>query len=613
MKQPLPRLVGGWERLIEWIARQPRPERALAAIGALLILPGLFGGWVMDDRLMWLAVRGVGDELGMQRAPWDLFTFVPSAGPQRELLDATGIGPWWTSPDLALTFFRPITSLSIALDVWLAPHAAAWAHLVNIAWYAALVAVVTRLLLDVVADRRVALGAALLYALDDAHSLGASWIANRNAAIAMVFGLLSVRAHTAWRTSGRAAQGIWAVVWLLAGLLSGEMAVCAAGFTVAWAATMDPAGWRSRALSLVPATLAIVGWRVGYNIAGYGTHHSALYVDPGHSPLEFAGAVVERVPVLLAAVFTPLSCDSWLILPAALAPVWVAVAVVVSLALAALFAPLVRERAEARFAAVGAVLTLVPVAATFPNDRLLFASGIGAMLLVSMWIDRAVLRPADGATCRPGRGARTVAVLLLATHLVLAPALKPPRSLTPTLFGALSDHAAATVSASLGGVATERVLVLHTTDLFLSNFVAYWQRFRGLPEVATVRVLVPSAGRVVLDRPDPAVLRATIDGGGMPQAIDWLVRDGAARFAPGDRIAHNELRIAVEAVTPDGRPAVLRFELTDGSAWEDWPAVDMTSRGYARVTLPLPGQRRVLEPIDRVALLRAAFANPVRP
>ena len=47
--------------------------------------------------------------------------------------------------------------------------------------------------------------AALLYALDDAHSLSTAYLANRNALLATFFGLLSLYCHVRWRDDGRAA------------------------------------------------------------------------------------------------------------------------------------------------------------------------------------------------------------------------------------------------------------------------------------------------------------------------------------------------------------------------------------------------------------------------
>jgi len=41
--------------------------------------------------------------------------------------------------------------------------------------------------------------AALLYTIDDAHSMVAGWVANRNASLMLLFGVLALMAHVRWR------------------------------------------------------------------------------------------------------------------------------------------------------------------------------------------------------------------------------------------------------------------------------------------------------------------------------------------------------------------------------------------------------------------------------
>src|SRR5689334_9505030 len=72
-----------------------------------------------------IAIRFYADDWAMlayldHRIPggrfWDLYTFAPENPAEMRVIQHLGYAPWWTSPDLKLHFFRPLTSATIALD-----------------------------------------------------------------------------------------------------------------------------------------------------------------------------------------------------------------------------------------------------------------------------------------------------------------------------------------------------------------------------------------------------------------------------------------------------------------------------------------------------------------
>ena len=77
----------------------------------------------------------------------------------------------------------------------------------------------------------------------------------------------------------------------------------------------------------------------------------------------------------------------------------------------------------ARFGCAGALLSLLPIAATGPQNRLLFFVGLGSMALLAQIAQRLDL--ASAIRKRGGPLARVAAIgfagLLLFIHLVLAP------------------------------------------------------------------------------------------------------------------------------------------------------------------------------------------------
>lgn len=97
--------------------------------------------------------------------------------------------------------------------------------------------------------------AALLYAVDDAHALPASWLANRNALVAGVFGVLTLIAHDEWRRGRRKWGAFVAPALFLMALLCAESAVIVATYLLAYALFIDRDSLVRRFVALVPAVL----------------------------------------------------------------------------------------------------------------------------------------------------------------------------------------------------------------------------------------------------------------------------------------------------------------------------------------------------------------------
>src|SRR5450432_3631975 len=102
-----------------WRRRRPGVRRALLVVaGVLLALPALSNRLVLDDLLLLRRLRpapatqerGGGSGGG-------LFTFATGSplDAQRRM-DAGDLLPWWTSPELKVSFFRPLTAATHALD-----------------------------------------------------------------------------------------------------------------------------------------------------------------------------------------------------------------------------------------------------------------------------------------------------------------------------------------------------------------------------------------------------------------------------------------------------------------------------------------------------------------
>ena len=117
--------------------------------------------------------RGVHTVVSLPGMPathrFDAFVFVD--GDPDHLLAAqdTGVLPWWSSPNLHLAFFRPLSVLTMLVDVLVSPHAVPMWHLQSILWYVALVFTVGLLYRRL--NSSLAGLALFLYAVDDSHAM----------------------------------------------------------------------------------------------------------------------------------------------------------------------------------------------------------------------------------------------------------------------------------------------------------------------------------------------------------------------------------------------------------------------------------------------------------
>ena len=533
-----------------------RGRRLGLVLGLVLYLPALGVGLVMDDwfhRMVLLGLPGAED----WGAAWrSLFTFLPGPGRNGPLIDM-GLLPWWANPDVRVSFFRPLAALSAMLDARLWPDAPALYHLHSLAWWGAGLLAVAWLY-----RRHLPPGVAglalLLFAIDDTHAWTAAWVANRNGLIALLFGVLAI----GWHTEGRRGRALLAAVL---GLGAGEPFVGALGYLLAWELTRGGPR-RVRAARVLPYALLLVGWRLLYQVEGYGASGSGLYVDPGRQPLLFIQALAERGPLLAASQVLGLPIDFWLLLSR---PVQLGVsagaAVGVGLVVAWLL-PLVRTSRTARFLALGTLLSLVPPCGALPTDRLLLWPGLGALALLALAADRTGwLVPEQPAT----RGRRLVGALLL-LHLPVAALKLPARILALPAMGSLFT-AGAVEAPRDGDVAHQTLVFVNGSELMVSYAAALRavigadRQRAGLP-----RQMLPVPRRVALlssmntastiTRIDAQTLRIVPTGGFLATTMDTMFRSRNDPFTVGDRIVRTDFIVTVEAVTEDGRPASVRLQ-----------------------------------------------------
>ncbi|MBM4032561.1 MAG: hypothetical protein FJ291_12355 [Planctomycetes bacterium] len=629
-------------RLCEWMAAR-RYRCLLVALGLLLASPSLLIGLQTDDLMIRGAALRLSPAPGVRRGPWEAFTFMNGDPAQNHALMDKGYVPWWMYPRARAAFARPLTALTHLFDFRVLDAFPALMHVHNLAWFALLLwsaATLYRRLLSGHLDGpapgqaclspgerppaeggrvRVSVGgaaaaqapspqpspqgrgsktsspsaprlsgespawaaalAALLFTFDNGHAWPAGWLSNRNALIAGAFGFVALIAHDRWRREGWRPGAALAPLALAAALLAKEEALGVGAYLLAYALFLDGAPWRRRLAALLPCALVGAAWCTAYKALGFGVVGSAMYVDPTHAPLRFASWVARNAPLLLTAQWAFPEADlSSMLSPAAFRALWLWAAGVLALLAVALW-PLLRRARVARFWALGMLLSVVPVCAAFPMNRLLMFPGLGAMGLLALWLAGRSARAEWLPKARAWRGlARALAALFVALHLVLAPLLFPIRTAGIWFIGKL---VAAHYAALDPGPEAAGQSFIFVNPAASSHMLWMITRARaGLPLPERCLNLGPSSAPIAITRTDertlvvrPAAgyllpLGASPVPGEPPPAFsfahmvrffDILFRGPAHPMRLGDKVELTPATVEVTALTPDGRPAEATF------------------------------------------------------
>ncbi len=599
-QQWVPAIVRGQDRTdggreatvrIKDILSDNRIPAVVTVLAIVLSLPALWCGLQFDDTRQWLVLQDADHPINLYRSPFTMFHFADGIPDNAQHFMDLGFYPWWTLKTVKLTFCRPITILTHIFDHWLWPNCYPLMHLHSLLWMAALVAVVALLYRRVMGACWVAGLAALLYAMDEGHSMPVGWIANRNGLIAACFGLLTVLLHTHWRRCGNPAAMLLGLVSLLLGVLSNEGAIAACAYLFAFAVFLDQGSWRSRVLSLAPYAVLIIAWRITYSALGYGVWGSATYLDPLRSTPTFLKALVIRAPVLLLGQWACPPSDIFLFCPLVVqCIIWgVSIAFLAILILA--LTPLLRKDAVARFWALGMVLAIIPASTTFPHGRLMLFAGVGAMGLLAQFIARVF---ASERTPHPRR-LRFLAYVFVILHLVLPPVILPASIVAFGAVGRATSGCMTSAPLDDDKIANQTVVFASAPNIFMTSDLINVRALHGKPLPKRIRSLAPNSllpVRTRLTRTDAQTLVAEPDGG-----YRWyLVRDDNHPLKVGEIVEIEGMTVEVLSLVDRGYPHRVAFtfdtELEDPSfVWLQFQ--DMT---FVPFTPPPVGESVVLGP-----------------
>ena len=557
----------GLTNRIQSVLEHRRAPLFVALLAFVLMLPALRTGMVGDDYFHRMVLLRLGEWGAAADRMWDLFSFAPTRliG---WMLNA-GYLPWWTDPGINISLARPLTALTHILDYELWPNAPALQHLQSLLWFALGVWLVASLYRKIHASAAVAGMAALLFAAEDAHSMPAGWLANRNALLCLVFGVGMLHMHVSWCRTRAPRFLIFALALFALGLGCGEATLGAAAYVVAWQLLREKGSWLKRLLPLAPYTLVVVLWRLLYNLRGYGVHGSSLYLDPVRQPLGFLGALAERLPLLVTAQWLQAPVDVWLALPRHTQIAASIIALLLAASVGWLLWHLLRRDAQARFWALGMVFSLVPLCAAFPMDRLLLFAGLGAFGLMAALFESCGVWPLKRV--RPSNWRRRVAQFLLFLHVPLAASLLIARTIALPIFGTF--FSAGERPAPRGPEVAQQTFVFVNGNEF---FVTYTHVIRTATGNAPApRRMAQLSSLFTLNqvrRTDAQTLVITAEGGFFSDTLDRLFVGPGQHFNIDQRFQLPDFVAEIRALTSDGRPleVAFRFNVPLGDSRLRW-------------------------------------------
>ena len=320
-----------------------------------------------------------------RRGPFNLYDFV--SDDNRADLLARGAIPWWSDPHLVIRFLRPLPSALVWLDHRLFGYGAYAPHLVSLLWWAGAV-LAAYALYRIVAGPRAALVGVVLFSFSPTLAIPLVWLANRDTLLTLTFGALALTCYVRWRRERRWRSGFATAAAFGASALTGEYALCLAGYLVAFELCHPKESYGRRLTGAVPAAVPLLLYALTHVALGYGTRGSGFYRDPITAPVEYLRALPRVLSALLA--YSWLGADE--------TASWVGSnpfpAVLLEGGAVLVLGTIWNTRRDAlsggggAWLASGSVLALIPLTTTEPSRRILGIAALGVSGALGVLIER---------------------------------------------------------------------------------------------------------------------------------------------------------------------------------------------------------------------------------
>ena len=529
-------------------------------LAIILTLPSLWSGLAADDFHHKLLMDGSDSPIRLLKSPLDMFNFFDGDSQHASEFMDYGLFPWWTYKKIKAAFWRPLASLTHWLDYTLWPDIPFLMHAQSILWYVILVISTVILYRRFISPAWIAGLAALLYAIDHTHGMPVGFLSNRNAIMATFFGVLAIIAHDKWRRDNWNAGLVFGLIFLAASLLSAEAGIATCAYLAAYMLFIDESSWQKRIVTMMPYFAVVVIWRFVWTYLGYGIANIGAYIDPLSEPLRYINAVKDRAPFLLLGQWAlPPSDITTLLPPKYWIPLWY-IALIFLVLLTLLFLPILKRQRTARFLAMGMLLSVVPISATFPSDRLLMFVGIGAMGLIAQFLAAVFERNQDRPKLNLWRiPANILAIILIICHLVISPLLLPVRSAYP-MVPKKYMKSFMIIDGFDESIKKQDLVIVNPPVAFLMSLSPMMWEAYNRPMPRHFRVLTSSLFQPMeIYRPDINTLVIKPGYGYYAYVLDSLFRNNQHPFSIGDKVELEGITVEITELTNDNRPAEAAF------------------------------------------------------
>lgn len=567
----------------------------IICIGAWCRRTALYAGFWSDDYAQYAMLHG---DYPLPREPWDLFRFSDGSRAEMQRHIDFGSFPYWSDPHFKLALLRPLASLSHALDYRYSGTDAFRHHLHSFLWWALSVVSVS-LCLRRCFSWPIALLALLMYALDEAHSIPLAWLANRSPLMAAALGFAALAAHQAYREQPRWPMRLLSIVLFAGALACGEYALSMLGYFAAL--ELLTAAPRSRRLHYFAPFLGLsVLFIVGSTLLGYGSGGSGIYVSPMSEPMRFVSKLIVGVPVLSADLLLTMPADLWTfgatngepgilhslhLVGGVLAPLlgallWYAARPALSRA----------EADNARWLAVGAWLSLVPVSGSFITTRLCVVGSVGAAALVASSVIGIARRL---PVLRWYTRLAGVVVMLgsLGLHTLRAPSLSMDMSGFVALFAHLDTASALSLQLDPVRAAQQRVIQVSAVDANNASYFPFVRDLYQRPMPRQYRVLSLLALPQRLRRVSDNSIELSFDlPDGLPNVFRAVLTRGADPLLTPGAVFQTQGMLAHVLEVRSGAPTRVQFDFDVSVDDPSLVFVEATELGLQRVVVPPLGQ-----------------------
>lgn len=551
---------------------------------------------------------------------WDMFNWVGRTDAERGALLDAGRLPWWSSPNLQLSVFRPLASLLVHFDYSMldGAHHPARLHVHTVFWWCVLLFGVAALMAAVLPLPIAALST-LLYAVDDGFIVPFAWVANRSQIIALAFVVWAMCFHVRAQHSGSWRDRGATAILIALGLCAGEHALAPLAYVVA-ATAYAPGSFGARVRRLLPLLVLVAVYVLARAAMGYGIAGSGFYIDPVAEPVRYLLAFRVRVAVLLAdLVFSiPSEWSQGAPLPGYLqralsltafaqqsqlnaAPVGVVAAILTCGLLLWLRTSRAGEgRRAIEWLVVGAFISLLPVGGVIAAGRMTPAPAIGfdALMAYLLWRSISI---AVRASKRWARVAAAVVAIVVSTLALVVPARRSHDG--AHYMNGLTNAERRWVEEADFGVKSlmgRHVLIVSALDLASQLALPYILHAAGRAMPATARLLSPRGDEPqVLTRVGPRSFElAFAQHSSLPQFVGSVYRSDADSMHPGDRFIGTHFEVSV-LETRLGQPTRVRFDFSTSLDNESLVFMVAGEKRLSRLKMPGIWEHVVIAPAGR--------------